>query len=377
MRAVVVSMGMLLAVGIVGCSNDASDGQDATGTVDYALAVPSLDMLDMTLDQASTTSVPVTLSGKIGDPASAAQVADYVRAHIHQALAETHDRVSALFSGTVSSPVAINGNSCKVWEADGKAEANHYRLVVCLKDESAKTYSFLLQGKPVGASTDAYLALMAGEGRSLPTYQGYARGAGKIGYNFDHLNTLLGQGPTGLVGIGYRAAGAVRQVGFGLKSFKPESGTQEVSALYRFRHVFGKGGMLRFALDADFVTKDSDGTLIGGHDGLDELGRVVVAWSALGSARSSAAICGGTVGEGKCVGLHQCWSSDDKLTAEDTSTDSSASKTDWDTSSCPKDGDLIDLAARAPLEADMTVPANGSGDVSAPNVDEPAQDAQE
>ncbi|MBM4319897.1 MAG: hypothetical protein FJ125_08035 [Deltaproteobacteria bacterium] len=243
-------------------------------------------------------------------------------------------------------------------------------MTICAVNRALKHFGFTLHGRPLASTEEGdYLLAIAGAGKVLPRHEGKRRGVGRIGYDFDNIHTLRGTGPTGKLGFGYRAAGRARQLNIGLRELVIDGADQAISALYRFTHVLGRGGRLAFTVNADFVKKEGE-QLVKGQDGQAELGRAVLVWVRAGAARAVAAICGGTVGEGTCVRIRECWRANGELSFEELAAEDAAAR--WEETACPAERDLPLPVDEPPAEDELQVPADG-GEAPGPAVEQPGE----
>ena len=356
------------------CSTEDGDS-DTSADSEFAEAIPDPSMLSLTIGegdaQTSEQGLRVAESPLIGDPSAFGQGAQKVVDRVNAAVEKTHQRLEQLREGAEPVSVQQGDRACQMWEVDG--EKNHWRLTSCRATDDAKRYSFALLGRPLeSTSDDDYLAVAGGVGSVLPRHEGKRRGAGKMGYDLDNLNALLGEGPKGKVSFGYRADGPRRQLVVGLKQFQGEGDDTPRDALYSFQRVRGTGGLLRFVQHTDFLGRDADGNLEQGSDGVVEVGRASLAWRSDGRARTTAVACGGTAGEGACVRVQQCWDADLGTTFEAIDSDPNA-RIEWEATSCPSDAELPVADGEPPTEGETTPPGSGSDDVPGPDIDAPAE----
>jgi hypothetical protein len=167
------------------------------------------------------------------------------------------------------------------------------------------------------------------------------------------------------MGIAYRGAGKARQLVIGLNKVQGPNMTEPVAGIYRFVHVLGLGGRFSFVGPGDFVAPDAEGKIRPGKDGTMEMGRAVLAWKKAVGARTVLEACGGSVGQGKCVRLVQCWKPDDSVAFEDVAGNGGIA---WDKVQCPEMPFAID---EPPAETDGNVPGSGDPDTGAPVIEAP------
>ncbi len=363
----------LLGFAPLGCDSDGGSGEPAVDEYTEALPDQQMLMMSLTEDEAQQQALTegIYQAALVNDPSQIQARAQEIADRVNAAVEETQAIIDANIEGVTPTETTVGRFLCRVWEKD--IDANHWRLAVCERDLAAKRYFFSLYGWPLTGTEADKMLVLAGEGRILPRFDGKRRGAGRIGYNFDNWNALTGQGPTGKAAIGYRAAGRLRQLHVGLRDLLPEGQTTPRSALYRFAHVIGKGGHLRFVVDDDVVKPEGNGFVMG-EDGIIELARAGLDWARGIGARATARVCGGSVGEGQCVFVRQCWKADNRVTFEDLRavlTGEEASP--WDPAACPADDALPLPPSEVPTEEDTTVPEDSTGEVPGPAVDEPAE----
>jgi hypothetical protein len=370
----------LLAASLVACGEGASDGSgdgvDTASAGDYLEAVPDGDQLDLTLDEDGTAEqalsepapTPPAAEEPEPGPARIRALAHDVFQRINDRIHDTRDRIREAMAGVEPETLTVGGFQCKRWEKDG--ERAHWRFTSCRRDAKNRVFAFKLEGRPLDGTDDDLLTVFAGEGRIIARFDDKKRGSGRVGYDLDNLNELTGEGPTGKIGIGYRAVGKVRQLEVGLHELKQGADDVGISARYSYRQEIGKGGHVKLKANADLVTRDDDGNLVLGQDGTAEKARVALSWKHDKGARAAVALCDGTVGEGECVHLKQCWSRDDRLQQDDLSPDAGKH---FDRGCDPGDGAVND----EPSESDVSEPAAGNGDIPGPAVQEPGADPAE
>ena len=373
--ALIATLGL---TGIVACGGDDSEPAP-TDTADDAFseAIPDADVLGLELAESGGAAQGLefdsTQQALDGQPSRVAEHASRTLDRVNRARAVVMDLVEAARTNSPGEDVKIGALTCREWVH--QADNNTWQLSSCLRAGGARGYSFVLKGKPNDAEDSAYKVVMAGDGVALPRHEGRRRGAGRIGFNLDNFNTLTGEGPTGKMGIGYRAAGRFRQLTVGLKDFTPVDGTDSFSALYRYNHLIGVGGILKFIFEADVLSVDGNGALSETKDDVDELGRVAMGWTRTGKARIAGIVCGGSLGDGNCKHMRQCYDTDEVVTFESLTDDENP--VDWDATACPGEaefGDLPELPEEPPTDGELAPPAAG-GDAGAPDVAEPQADA--
>jgi hypothetical protein len=345
--------------------------EEASGGDEYAEAVPSTEMLALTLDGEETQTQGLeagTIEAALpGDPAAFKGHAKKVMENLNALLEETHSEIDALFAEVEPVTFSKGALDCKIWETDGPKV--HWRLASCVKDKKLKKYAFVLKGRPLASTTDDdYLVVVAGEGKVLPKQDDKKRGAGKIGYNFDNLNTLNGRPVAGKLGIGYKAVGNTRHLVIGLNHVTGPKLATEMHGIYRYFRVLGQGGRFSFHGFGDYLAKDGDKLVIG-QDELDEFVRAVVGWRATGEARTVLAACGGTVGEEKCIRVAQCWSKEDAVTFDEAADGDGSDKTPaWSAEEC---ADVPFGVEDLPGDEDLEPPESMDPDAGSPEVPEP------
>jgi len=351
-----LTFALLSTLTLPACGGE-DDGGDSTSGADpeaaeFAEAVPTSDELALSMDdgdEAALTDEAALEGGPSQLRAFARQIFENVNALREQA----HARVEELFEGALPVTVTKGSVECRRWEADGDAGRAHWRLTSCRRDAKNRHFAFELEGRPIDAGDEAYVIVMAGEGKVMARFDGKRRGAGRVGFNFDHLAELTGQeGPAGKLGIGYRAVGRVRQLNVGLRDFARAGDDTPVTGLYRYKHIVEVGGRVSLLAHGDLVARDAEDRLTLGSDGLDELVRAAVAWNRGVGARAAAAVCGGTVGEGECVRVLQCWQRSGEVSMEAVGDGGRFERTE-----CPRAAAGLDDVEDAPEADDFEVPA--------------------
>ncbi len=352
---------------LAGCGGGGG-GEELEEDEAFAEAIPNDDILGV--DVGAESGQGLTLEqGLEGEPSRIAEHAVKTANRIKAAREATHEVVEQILSGEGGEQVEVGGLDCRVFKKDIGEQS--WKLSSCLKQARAKRFVFKLEGAAQGSSD--FVIVMAGEGAVLPRAEGKRRGAGRIGYNLDALNTLTGEGPTGKVAIGYRAAGRFRQVVAAFKGFKAAGSDEDFSAVYRFRQVIGRGGSLKFIFKADVLSVDN-GTLSEDSDGEDEIGRVSMAFSRAGRARVAAVACGGSLGQ-RCVHVRECFETDGVVTFGSL-VQEEGDLPQFDATACPGEADLPFPEDEPPSEGEVE-PDDGDngGDIPGPAVEEPSADA--
>jgi len=355
-----------LALGaLTGC-----DQADEGSADEYGAALPEPGMLTLSFDDTEALTGALGADGSPeGEgadllPGGYREAAQAVMDRLNQLIEDTHGALSKLTAAATPVEVTKGATSCKTWEADG--EAAHWSLVTCLKDKGAKKFGFVLKGRPLGSTADAdYLVVLAGEGKAMPAWNGKKRGMGRVGYNLDNLSALTGEAVGGRIGITYRSVGAVRALNIGLDEVVGADGAAARSGVYRFHLVVGKGGRFAWVDTGDYLAREN-GQLVAGQDGEVEWVRAAVAWRNDGFARTVRAACEGTVGQGQCVRVAQCWSAGEELSWSMLLDE--AQEITWSSTAC-KD---VPLAIDAePGTDDQKPPKDKDGECGAPVMPEP------
>lgn len=354
-----------LLVGVAGFAL-AACGTEGTTSDDYAEAIPSASTVELALEEDDGGAL-TSDSALEGDPSTFRERAREIVERVNAAIRTTHERIDEITSSVEPTELELRRLSCKQWETTID-EGLDVRVRSCLLDRRAKRFVYSLEARAAESDDDAaYLPIVGGRGIKLPRFEGERRGVGQVGYNFDNLASLLGEGLVGKVGVGYRHAGRARQLDLGLLQFGVMGSTDLLNARFHFMHVLGRGGFLRHIRFGDFLTRDESDHLIGGADGLKEVGRIALAWSRSGAARVVAAACGGTVGEGECVRVVQCYQASGAVSYEDVAAESAAIT--WDEAACPE---VPMPPMGAPGEGEVGAPPAGSdADVPGPSMEEP------
>lgn len=380
-RSMVAGLGIItMALGAFGCDGGGTDGETAGDYAEFETAVPGMQMLTLSFeDTGTTTGALTTEEGALGEPAAFKEHAKAVMDKVNEVLKLTHDQAAATFADAEPVVTTKGAMECRTWEADGEGGKAHWRLSSCLKDKGAKKFMFRIEGRPIDSDADAdYLTVFAGEGKLLPQSAqpaadggssgtakgGGLRGAGHIGYDLDNFATLTGKDVAGRMGIGYYGLGAARHLVLALDGVKGVASDAPRSGIYRYKRVIGKGGHFSYVGQADWVTTDADGAFVAGKDGTDELGRAAIAWKSTGEARTALLACGGTLGDGQCLHLVQCWSKTGEVVWDGTA--DAKGKPQFDKKACP----VVPFDVDVPPAGDLEVPASDP-DSGAPLVDDP------
>lgn len=353
-------LGLAACGGTTGEDNNGSSNNAATnnGSTDdntaFIEAVPTAEMVG--IDEVGAEGLRQLALESEEEDGPSASLRDHiatVRGDVQDLLETTHDHIDKVIAeGTVIAE-QVSGEDCRAFTYDGVQIS--WRLLVCRKQGavnglSGQAYGWVLGGRALDAAEDAeFSPIAAGVGARLQREDGKRGGAGRVGYDFDNLAALNGETYGGKLGIGYRAAGRARQSLLGLKGFKPRMGEPR-DALYTHDHLIGRGGRLRLLSYHDFLMPGMDGMgLELGQDATKELGRAVVAWNTQGKARVTMAACGGTVGEGTCAFIRQCFDAGGPVTFSQIAAEESELM--WEPTSC---GRPPLSAATPPSEADVS-----------------------
>lgn len=379
------TLALLLSGLMVACGG--GDGNDAD--VDFEEGLPSSEMLSLDTTAGGSGGGEAdgeyaTLEGALeGQPSCVANHMHTVAERVQTA----RQRVRTLMDKALSTGATKDFNqgplTCKGWEF---TEAGvDWQLRSCVLNRDTKRFAFALGGRAEGTS-DAYTPVMGGTNRVLKrNASGKKRGEGIAGFNFDALNTLTGEGPVGKMAIGFRAAGRYRQAIVGVKDFQPVGAQQAYSAVYRYGRAIGTGGFFKFKFNADIFSTDGSGGVVGAcngsPDGMDERGRIGIAWTADGKARMAGVICDGTVAAnhpngGTCVSFNQCWQANGDVSFEMLDADSTI-KPDFDATACPGEAELVEAITEAPSENELdesTLAESSDENNPSVEVDTPAED---
>lgn len=338
---------------------------------EFIQAIPTSQMLGLNLEESEASALTLE-QGLEGDPNTFRQRAQEIADKINATIEATHARLRALTEDVEPEERTIGARTCKQWLTT--RDELDLRLRSCRMEQGIKRYSFVLHARPAASDDDAdYKVIVGGRGEILPQFEGQRRGAGQIGYHFDNLVELTGQGPEGRVQIGYRAAGRARQLHLGLREFKPDAAELPINSIFNFVHVLGRGGVLHHVRFADLVTRDENDAIVGGTDGVAELGRISVAWRRDRAARIAAAVCGGTVGEGQCVRVVQCYTAAGEVSYENVD-EPSTQPVVWEAVACPDvpmpiDGPPPPEGMEPPMEGPGGPGADG--EMPGPSMDQP------
>jgi hypothetical protein len=344
--------------------------EESDDSDEYAEAVPDPKMLALSFSDTETVQAALELDSSqgpvVGGPAAFKAHAGKVMEGINALIAETHEEVDNLFAEAEPVETTQGAWTCKVWETGG--EKNHWRLRSCLMDAKLGKFAFRLEGRPLAATAEAdYKVVLAGEGKLVPRFGGDKRGIGRIGYNLDNLASLTGRPVAGRLGIAYRTIGKARHLVLGLEHVSVQAMDREMHGVYRFLRVKGQGGRFSFVGEGDYLATGDQGELGIGQDTLVELTRAVIGWKATGEARTVLAACGGTVGDGECARLVQCWTRDDSISFQAVDDDGKG-KPAWDKTAC---AELPLPVGGPPAESDMGPPTDADDEADAPILPEP------
>lgn len=343
--------------------NNAATAEEST---EYMEAVPTAEMLSVSNGSEGLRLQALTPEQEEEDgPAS--ELRDHianVRSGVQDVVERTHASIDKVMAeGTVVATVN-DERQCRVWDYEGQRAS--WRLLVCreqqeLENVDGKAFGWVAFARPLGSmDNQEFDPVAAGVGAKLMREDGKRGGAGRVYYNLDNYAKHTGEDVSGKLGIGYRAAGKARQMVLGLKDFKPRNATDTRDSLYRYTHLIGRGGRFVFLTHHDLLTRDADGGLTIGKDMDKEYGRAVAAWNTNGKARVTMTACGGTVGQGSCAHLRQCFETDGPVTFEQVTAEESM--LDWEATSCgatPLPADAAPAEAEVMLEGsteEMTIP---------------------
>lgn len=296
---------VFVAIGFWGCD------EDSNGNTAYLEALPSAEMLTLSMESGIETRVDTEKSPM-------REHTDKLMADLNKLLTDTHTSLDSVKNLGQHDSFTSGGNSCHRWTLKGWVI--FWKLEVC--EESSERYAFNLKGRPVASTDDAdYKEVTTGFGTRLPDFESARCGVGFIYYNFDNFGVLTKTQIFGTMGIGYRVAGKVRQLNIGMKNLKAGLMLQSYSALYHYMHKVGKGGIFKYLGEFDLLTTIA-GLPVFGLDGKKEIARRVVAWSTKGHARTLTSICGGTIDDiigypHKCVVAAHCWKADGTVTLDE------------------------------------------------------------
>ncbi len=343
---------LLVTFAAFGCGEGEVDNTQSED--EYGEVIPSTSTLALQIDEDGEADPEGV------DPPALKAKTQAIFDRVNDAVAATHERLDAMKEGIEPQTTTIGNFECKRWTKAG--EAVEWRLTSCKRDLRNRSYGFHLQGRALD-SEDEFRTVAKGHGKRMARFDGAKRGAGRIGYNFDARYALLGRGPTGKVGFGYRHVGAKRVLNVGLKDFQRANAETPISAVYKYKQLVGTGGRVRLKAHADFITA-ADGFLELGRDGLVEKGRIAIGWKRGVGARAAAVICGGSVGEGECVRVKRCWS------VGELSLDELGDAPNWERAACPEPAFAVE---EAPAEGDLEVP-DADGDLPGPAMEEPADE---
>ncbi|MBH25132.1 MAG: hypothetical protein CMH57_11885, partial [Myxococcales bacterium] len=233
---------MTLTAALTGCA-DSEDSTTPVGDVggesdEFVEALPNDEMLSMSMssDEVITSEQGLSTVEQGLQPAGLRQHTEDLLRGINGLRQSTQEAIELLTSSVEPVTLTQANTTCKRWEADG--ERASWQLTSCLKNRQAKHYGYILRGRALDStSDDDYVAVFAGEGFVLPRHEGRRRGRGVALYDFNNLAALTGASAQGQLGIGYRAAGQMRQLNIGLKEVAGANAEQPLSAAYRFTHA--------------------------------------------------------------------------------------------------------------------------------------------
>ncbi len=370
-------LGLVLAIGM-GCGKE-EEQEDALAVI------PDGEMIGLGIGEVDSETFALQESALSAGEASANSFMDYAEqtmTKLNELLKSTHDKLTALTSAEPQ-VVTLRTLECKQWTK--LAGEVTWRLTSCTRDKALRSYAYALQGAKVATPTEAdYKVAFAGYGFVLERFDGKKRGKGFIGYNFDNLSALTGQPLTGKLGIGYRAAGRVRQVNLGFLKFTSAAITNPLNAIFGYKHIVDLGSLFRFGIAGDFAKKDGD-AYVPGQDGFKEFGHVIAGWHKDGAGRIALRACdnpeqtGNTFDPRLCVRTAQCINAAGDIKWNGNFDDQTGVSLTWDTTQCPTvpatDAELIpDGEIDQTSESNLDEDAEGVG---APSIEVPAADEQE
>ncbi|MBC7793705.1 MAG: hypothetical protein H7Z43_08350 [Clostridia bacterium] len=359
-RYPILPLALCSVLAVSACGSDETIGT----TTESADAVPDAQMLAITTPSTTDDQALST------DPSTINAAAEALADDVNDAVGLLQSKIDQLRATATVQTTTVGLTTCDVWIATIDAVA--YRLSACERERLLQTHTFILEAHAATSTDDKdYVTVAAGHGGGLKSYEGERRGYGTIAYDFDALRTIRGSGPSGKIAIGYRAAGQVRQLAISYKGFAYNESVPQ-SARITYKRIVGTGGKITFATYADVLAPGPNaGSYVNGTDGLDENARVSLGWLASGSARAAAFACGGTVGQGACVHVAQCYSVSGSVSYEQIV--AGTASVSFSATDC-SNADVDD----APSDDDMTVSTDASADLAgAPAVDEPVADANE
>lgn len=363
-----LACGLLTTLSLTACGGG-DDTSDTSASDEYAEAIPDGESLALTLDDGEAAADDANGAALTGQPSELRRLTREVFAKVNALRESTQARVAALIEGVEPTTFTEGNLDCKRWVTDNEAETIHWQLTSCQKDKKNRHFAFALKGRAIDAGDDALVAVMAGEGKVLARFDEKKRGSGQVRFDFDALSALTGEaGPAGQVGIGFRAAGRVRQLNVALRDFAEAGDDTPVTGLYRFKHILQVGGRVSLLAHGDILTRAEDDTLVQGTDGEIETVRAALAWNRGRGARAAAAVCGGTVGEDTCERIVQCWRADGVVTHEASDDQAEAgrgngngngqhARVNWEPSMCPAAAAGLDDIEDAPSAEVFDVPA--------------------
>jgi len=350
---------LLASMALGGCGR--GDGGD-----EYTEAIPDPEMLSLAIEEGGSVSSGLSVEGALSSPEGIRDGASATADWVDRLVETTHDSLGWVVTHGVVTDFRNGLQPCRSWEAS--TDRAQWRLVGCVKDRVTRLVGFALVGRPAGSTAEKdWAAVLAGEARALPRFDGKRRGAGVIGYNFDHYAALTGAQVSGRLGMGYRAAGRARQIVLGLDGVEGRDSTQPLTGVFRYTHVVGLGGRFAFTRYGDFLATDPASGIVMGQDGVNELGRAVLGWRTDGRARTVLAACGGTLGAGQCRRIAQCWTTDSQIGFQRMFEDSTPIA--WDEAQC---ADLAVDLGEPPAPDEVAPPEATDPETGAPAVEPPA-----
>jgi hypothetical protein len=347
---------LLLAATLGACGGDSgsTDTADGASSDEYVDAVPSAQMVDLQMSESASQSQGLAVAQQAleGDRNTLRQHTQNVMAGVRELISETHQRMDNMAERVEPATIELNNLACKQWLDDG--ERASWRMTLCKAEARGERFTVLVEGRPLDSDGD-YIRVVSGESFRIERHEGQRRSRGRLFYNLDNLATLRGGEFGGQLAIGFHAAGAGRRLHLGLRGVEGPRFEQPLSARYEFTQVQGRGGSFRFLTLHDLITAGETEEFAFGADGTPELGRAHVAWTREGAARTAAAICGGTLGRGECIRVHQCWSRQGDVDFEEV-TDG---EPNWEPASC---AEVFEDVRNPPAEGDVDAPAESGGE---------------
>ena len=375
-------MSTLLSAGLsiaVGCGEEAAQ--------DEALAViPDGEVIGLNVGDVDSSSFALQQSALSAGETAAKNFMDQTEltmTKLNELLKTTHAKIAAFTTGEPE-VITLKKLECKRWT--GKVSDVTWRLTSCTRDKAMKSYTYLLQGSKVATPIETdYKVVFAGYGFVMEKFDGKKRGKGFIGYDFDNLKALTGQALGGKLGVGFRAAGKVRQVNLGFLKFTSDAIAEPYNALYRYKNIIGVGGIFRYGIAGDFLKKDTDGNFVAGQDTYKEFGHVIAGWHKDGAGRIALRACDNPVQDGNtfdpklCVRAVQCINASGEVKWNGKFDDETGVTLTWDTAQCPivpATDEEMNPSGEIGQTSENALDQDAEG-VGAPQVEIPGEDAHE